>query len=251
MRKAEVRGWSKKSAPCYVEEHHIFPTSVFGENRRVVYLMAREHVVAHLLLFKACLKRYGRRHRKTWKTATAATAMGMLSKRTWQRTLATSSMLGLAREIDAENKSIRYTGVPQGPKPRSSRPGELNHFYGQTHTEETRAVISEKGKDRVWWFNPETGETTTSKICPGERWVRERPRTGKQKNPNPTQGEWCVGSKNHKSRAIYLRHVEWEGEKFYPSANQAAKEYNLLNSKLLATAHGTRKQHKGFIARFA
>jgi len=74
---------------------------------------------------------------------------------------------------------------------------------------------------------------------------------GKQQNPNPDHGEWLVGSKNHKSRAIYLRHAEWEGEKFYPCANQAAKEYGLLNCKLLATAHGTRKHHKGFIARFA
>jgi len=58
------------------------------------------------------------------------------------------------------------------------------------------------------------------------------------------------GSKNHKSRAIYLGHVDWEGEKYYESANQAATEYGLQNGKLLATAHGKSKQHKGFVARF-
>ena len=251
MRKAEQRGWTKKSAPCYVEEHHIFIKAIFGENNRVVYLTAREHVLAHLMLFKACLKRYGRHHWKTWKVAEAATAMGMLSKHTWQRTTCTCSTLGLARKVASENKSIQYRGVSRGPRPASSKPGELNPFYGQAHTEETCRVISEKGLGRVWWHDPVTGETTTSRECPGLNWERGRPSTGKQQNPNPSQGEWAVGSKNHKSRAIYLRHAEWEGEKFYPCANQAAKEYGLLNDKLLATAHGTRKHHKGFIARFA
>jgi hypothetical protein len=59
------------------------------------------------------------------------------------------------------------------------------------------------------------------------------------------------GSKNPKSRAIYLRHNDWEDEKYYESASQASKEYGLLNDKLLATAHGTRNHHKGFKARFA
>jgi len=250
MRKAEQRGWTKKSAPCYVEKHHPFIRAIFGENNRVVYLTAREHVLAHLLLFKAFLKRYGRHNWKTWKVAEAATAMGMLSKHTWQRTAVTCSTLGLARKVAAENKSIAYTGVPQGPKPGSARPGESNHFFGKTHTEETCALISERGLGRVWWHNTKTGETTTSRECPGPVWKRGRPKTGPQQNPNPTQGEWMLGSKNHKSRAIYLQHAEWEGEKYYESANKAAQEYGLQSGKLLATAHGKTKQHKGFVARF-
>ena len=250
MRKAEYRGWTKKSAPCYVEEHHIFIKAIFGKNERVVYLTAREHVLAHLLLFKAFLNRYGRHHRKTWKVAEAATAMGMISKHTWQRTTVTCPTLGLARQVAAENKSVAYTGVPQGPKPGSSRPGESNHFYGQTHTEKTCTLISEKGKGRVWWHNKITGETTTCRECPGEQWGRGRPELGPRSQPYP-ESHKRSGSRNHKSRAIYLRHREWEEEKYYESANQAAVEYNLQNGKLLATAHGKSKQHKGFVARFA
>jgi hypothetical protein len=249
MRKAEQRGWTKKSAPCYVERHHIFIKAIFGENGRVVYLTAREHVLAHLLLFKACLKRYGRHDWRTWKVAEAATAMGMLSKHTWQRTAVTCSTLGLARKVAAENKSIAYTGVLQGPKPGSARPGESNHFFGKTHTEETCALISERGLGRVWWHNTKTGETTTSRECPGEDWNRGRPELGRYETPYPDRG--MRGSKNHKSRAIYLRHVGWKEEKYYESALQASKEYGLTNSKLLATAHGKSKQHKGFVARFA
>ena len=251
MRKAEQRGWTKKSAPCYVEKHHPFIRAIFGENDRVVYLTAREHVLAHLLLFKAFLSRYGRHHWKTWKAATAATAMGMVSKHTWERTSVSCYTLGLAREVDAENKRVMYTGVSQGPKPQNSKPGELNPFYGQKHTEETCKTISEKGIGRVWWFNITTGETTTSYDCPGPDWERGRPDLGSQSNPNPDQGEWMKGKGNHKSRAIYLRHEEWEGEKFYESALQASKEYGLTNGKLLGVAHGKTTKHKGFIARFA
>lgn len=250
MRKAEQRGWTKKSSPCYVEEHHIFIKAIFGENDRVVCLTAREHVLAHLLLFKACLNRYGRHHWKTWKVAEAATAMGMLSKYTWQRTDVTCSTLGLARKVAAENKSIQYRGVPQGPKPGSSRPGSTNHFYGQSHTEETCRVISERGLGRVWWHNTETGETTTSRECPGPGWERGRPKLGARNNPYPDSHK-RVGGRNHKSRAIYLLHVDWESEEYYESARQAALEYGLQSGKLLATAHGKSKQHKGFVARFA
>lgn len=206
-------------------------------------------MLAHLLLFKACLKRYGRHHWKTWKVAEAATAMGMLSKHTWQRNIVTCSTLGLARQVASENKSIQYKGVPQGPKPGTSRPGEMNPFYGQVHTEETCRAISEKGLGRVWWHNTVTGETTTARECPGAGWGRGRPKLGKYETPYPDRG--MRGRKNHKSRAIYLRHLEWEGEKYYESANQAAQEYGLTSSKLLATAHGKIKQHKGFVARFA
>jgi hypothetical protein len=218
MRKAEARGWTKVSAPCYVEKHHPFIRAIFGENNRVVYLTAREHVLAHLLLFKACLDRYGRHHRKTWKAATAATAMGMLSKHTWQRTLKSCSTLGLAREVDAENKKIKYTGVPQGPKPGSSRPGMSNHFYGKTHTEETCQVISERGVGRVWWHNPETGEITTSHSCPGTGWKRGRPLLGPHGKP-------CSESKRKNCREkntglkYYNNGVENKKFRFHPGGD--------------------------------
>jgi hypothetical protein len=196
MRKAEQRGWTKESAPCYVEKHHIFIKSIYGENDKLIYLTAREHVLAHLLLFKAFLKRYGRRHWKTWKVATAATSMGMLSKNTWQREAKTCSTLGLAREVDAENKRIVYTGVPQGPKPGSSRPGKLNHFYGKSHDDKTIQVISEKGQGRVWWFNAQTGETTTCHTCPGSGWERGRPASGSHGKPCPESKRKACKEKN-------------------------------------------------------
>lgn len=43
----------------YLEKHHTFPKSIFGENKRIVLLTAREHYIAHALLEKIYIKRYG------------------------------------------------------------------------------------------------------------------------------------------------------------------------------------------------
>lgn len=49
---AKNRAWSKKTAPCYVERHHIIPKSIGGTNdkQNLVFLTAREHCIAHLFL---------------------------------------------------------------------------------------------------------------------------------------------------------------------------------------------------------
>lgn len=55
----------------YTEKHHVFPVSLFGKNKRIVRLTAREHYVAHALLEKICLKRYGDKHRFYYKMSRA------------------------------------------------------------------------------------------------------------------------------------------------------------------------------------
>lgn len=52
--KAKERSWSKSTAPCYVELHHVVPKCLGGcdDLTNLVYLSAREHFVAHLLLVK-------------------------------------------------------------------------------------------------------------------------------------------------------------------------------------------------------
>jgi hypothetical protein len=58
IRKAENR----TPPEGYTEKHHTFPVSIFGKNSRMVVLTAREHYVAHFLLYKVCAKRYGKNH---------------------------------------------------------------------------------------------------------------------------------------------------------------------------------------------
>ncbi len=63
IRKAENR----TPPEGYTEKHHIFPKSIFGENNRIVILTAREHYIAHALIEKVFIKRYGVSHWKTKK----------------------------------------------------------------------------------------------------------------------------------------------------------------------------------------
>ena len=55
IRKAENR----TPPEGYTEKHHTFPKSIFGNNKRIVVLTAREHYIAHALLEKIYIKRYG------------------------------------------------------------------------------------------------------------------------------------------------------------------------------------------------
>jgi hypothetical protein len=63
IRKAENR----TPPEGYTEKHHTFPKSIFGKNNRTVVLAAKEHYIAHLLLWKGCRKRYGEKNQKTIK----------------------------------------------------------------------------------------------------------------------------------------------------------------------------------------
>ena len=51
IQKAISRGWTKKTAPVYVENHHILPKSIL-KNNDVVCLTSKEHFICHLLLPK-------------------------------------------------------------------------------------------------------------------------------------------------------------------------------------------------------
>lgn len=82
VRKFEERGLTKEEAKkqnLYVEEHHIFPRSIFGEhkegNQRTVFVSAREHYVLHAILEKAFIQRYGINHLYTRKMNTAHISM--------------------------------------------------------------------------------------------------------------------------------------------------------------------------------
>lgn len=71
IRKAEDRNPPRG----YTEKHHIFPKSIFGNNNRIVILTAREHYIAHALLEKIYIKRYGLTNCNTIKMTYAHTCM--------------------------------------------------------------------------------------------------------------------------------------------------------------------------------
>jgi hypothetical protein len=202
MRKAEQRGWTKKSAPCYVEEHHVFIKAIFGENSRLVYLTAREHFIAHVLLWKACRKRYGKQHWKTAKTGKSVQAMSMKSQFTSNRQ--TGRLYEIAKKANSESMSgdLHWPRQEGAVNPlislnkdpvRAKRIGEINrkrekeswesgnHPFQTPEAIETKrqrmlngqaAVNGSKTKGKLWWNNGI--EQTRAFECPGEEWVRGR-----------------------------------------------------------------------------
>ncbi len=76
-----IRKAEKRTAPeGYTEKHHIFPVSIFGKNKRVIILTAREHYIAHALLEKICIKRYGSKDQRTIKMTYAFWIMNNADK---------------------------------------------------------------------------------------------------------------------------------------------------------------------------
>lgn len=72
IRKAKKRS----TLHTYKEKHHIFPAGIFGKNSKIVNLTLREHYVAHLLLERICIKRYGFNDKRTIKMNKAVLMMG-------------------------------------------------------------------------------------------------------------------------------------------------------------------------------
>lgn len=105
---------NRKKPNGYTERHHVFPVSIYGKNENTVYLTAKEHYIAHVLLYKACQKRYGEFHHKTIKMARAWWNMTM--RHTESRY--TSKTFSIARERMAvsfagENNPAKKPGVGQ------------------------------------------------------------------------------------------------------------------------------------------
>jgi hypothetical protein len=273
MRKAEQRGWTKKSAPCYVEKHHPFIRAIFGENDRVVYLTAREHFIAHLLLWKACRKKYGVQHWKTAKTGKALQSMSMKSKFTENRYVLNSREFELARIANIEgmlgdNHWSRQDGVvspfialnkdPVRAKELGEHNSKILKEKAQKgeHVWQDPEVIArlvqqriesgvlvkngKKTKGKLWWNNGV--EQTRAFECPGEGWERKRlPCDTKPKQP-------LKGGKNPMARAILLTNLETGKAEFFESIADAKRKYKIGNINLVLT--GQRKSAGGFTASY-
>jgi len=140
----------------YFEGHHIIPKSKGGtgisskglNNNNIVYLTAREHFLAHWLLWKTYRDR-----------SSALSFHKMLSCNQNQKRIVSSTAYEEARLAFSEtNKGNQYGKLAKGKKisdkqkaeisnfMRGRWKGEKNPFYGKRHSEETRKILSEKGK---------------------------------------------------------------------------------------------------------
>jgi hypothetical protein len=145
IRKAENR----TPPEGYTEKHHTFPKSIFGKNNRIVVLTAREHYIAHALLEKICIQRYGL---KDWRTIKMNFA-----------------------HISMKSNDIRYFNsyLYESAKLRRSEFMKCQKYgLGLKHTKEARKKMSKMRKGMKWWNNGIVD--VRSLECPGEQWKNGR-----------------------------------------------------------------------------
>jgi hypothetical protein len=129
----------------YAEKHHTFPVSIFGKNKRIVVLTAREHYIAHALLEKVYIQRYGLKDKRTIKMITAFWCMNN------QNTLNE-----YFNSYFYEYSKIRF----------------IESIKGRKLTEEQIERIRERNSKRVWWTDGINNKHCED--CPGTNWYRGR-----------------------------------------------------------------------------
>jgi hypothetical protein len=159
IRKAENR----ISPEGYVEKHHIFPKSIFGKNNRVVVLSGREHYIAHALLEKIYIMKYGVNDKRTIKMIHAHTLMKSKGKY-YNSYLYNSAVIrksevmkGRPPYVMTEKTKIKMSKSKKGKiaseetkrKRSESMKGENNPNYGKQRSYQTRRKIGEANKGKI------------------------------------------------------------------------------------------------------
>lgn len=119
----KFRGLDKKALGFYTEKHHIQPRAVGGNNAKanLVLLTAREHLIAHKLLWKS------NKDIKPYRVAYFMMVNG-----------------GLYKTTSREYERIKLLYI-------QNQSGKGNHFYGKKHTEEAKRKTGEasRGHKRI------------------------------------------------------------------------------------------------------
>ena len=172
----------------YTEKHHTFPVSIYGKNNRVVVLTAREHYIAHALLEKAFIKRYGLHHYKTKKMNFAHCMMKINPS---NQRYCNSYLYECAKmrqvSLNSGEKSIWWKKIHTEETKQKQKEsalkrwstkeerckiiGKNNPFYGKTHSEETKQKKAEYNRQhfaghnnpnsKIWKLTYEDGKVNT------------------------------------------------------------------------------------------
>lgn len=191
VKKASKR---QKLKDVYYEKHHIFPKSIFGKNSLLVELTFKEHVFAHHLLYKICLRRYGEEHVRTIKMAHALRSFLALNK-------------NRQKHISAKDVS----------KYLKNKTNKVIH----KHTEETKRILSEKSSGennanygRVKEKHPLWGTKNSEETRRKKSEARKNYLAGLEVHPSKGREPWNKG-KRTPQEAIEKRKKTLNGRKTY------------------------------------
>jgi hypothetical protein len=219
IRKAENRTLPEG----YTEKHHIFPVSVFGKNNRIVVLTAREHYIAHALLEKICIRRYGLHHYRTHKMIKAFWCMNNKMKE--------------SRYVNShlyESLKNRYT---------ETLSGKNHHFYGKKHSLETKRKMSE---DRRGEKSPNYGRKAS---------IETRQKLSEMRKGRP--GTYGMKDKKHSEESKKIMKERKEVKSFSvisptgeiihdKNTKEFCRKNDLDNGHFSQVLNGKKKSHKGF-----
>lgn len=138
----------------YSEKHHIIPECLGGSNKSYnkVKLTAREHFIAHLLLWKISTKLYGKDHKYTEKLVYAA---NQFLYRKANRNAPRIKINGRIYELLKCERNKKLSKRMSGDKnPMYGKKGEDHPAYGTNRSEIHRSAISiaQRGKKQTSEF---------------------------------------------------------------------------------------------------
>jgi hypothetical protein len=177
----------------YTEQHHIVPRSFGGSDdiSNLVKLTAREHYVAHLLLWKIRFPSvYGSK---------MSFAFGTFVNRFKQEY---HSSYKITSRIYAQFKKEYSLLMSE----RMS--GEGNHFFGKTHSEETRRIIGEKSKQKIFKKGPEN-----------PNWGKKQNLSDEQRKKRSEGSKTRWGNDEFRKKILTSRKLYWESEEGRVRAN--------------------------------
>ena len=143
--KALDRGWTKKTAPVYVESHHIIPKSLL-KNVDVVFLTAREHFICHLLLPKMLL---GEDKRKMMYALHRLTFGNKHIKVVYVKNAKFYENIKIKCSQFFSKRSQDYWNNIPSEERTQMRSGINNSMFGKKQKESTKKLISQKAIDRL------------------------------------------------------------------------------------------------------
>lgn len=157
------------------ELHHILPRALNGNNTQynLVYLTVREHYIAHLLLWKITLLKFGEESDQHKKMQHAFRMMCIFSKKHSRRFKFNSRLYEKYKKkayktTYTDEFRLKCSLAKRGEKnPNYHKFGKDNPNYGSKRTLEQRKRMSEKQKEIAKRLGPKRGENSPSfgRIC--------------------------------------------------------------------------------------
>ena len=154
---AKQRNWTRKTAPEYVEQHHIVPRSLGGSDcaDNLVFLTYQEHFLGHWLLYKLSASTNKAKMANAWFRMCQSNEFQIRNGKHYARARKAFSdnnpfkdpeIVELVKRRMTENNPMKNpeTAAKVSKSLKGKMVGINNPFFGQKHTEKTLEKVSGK-----------------------------------------------------------------------------------------------------------